>query len=174
MKTKLYLATLVALSSLGGCSKIEPAAIEPSPVAGASAEALTAATVSTWGPQITTPGVAANPLPGGGAGMYFVLSRSMDGVAVQVLFDGSPLSGVAVDGKTVTAELPASQFAALGRHSVALKLGNGQAIDVGNFVVAATLPKVAGDSGAVDAQTAPDAVPTEAGPPGKSAEPPAK
>ena len=134
MKSTSPLVLLVLVAALGACSKVEP----PSATGADSTPAYQSGPVSVvgWGPQSTPPGVVANPLPSGNTGMFFTLSRSIDGVQVQVLFDGQPLKGVVVDGKTVTAELPAAQLAAAGQHAVALKLSSGEAIDVGQFVVA--------------------------------------
>lgn len=143
-KTLLLAALAVAL---GACSKVEPPAQTAQPAT--SRAPLTPPSVVNWGPQVTTPGAAANPLANGNTGMFFTLSRPVEsGEDVQVLFGGEPLSGVVVDEATVTAELPVSKVGSLGQHAVSLKVGAGEPITVGQFVVAETLPPVAGDASA--------------------------
>lgn len=141
MKSSFVLMSL--LVALAACSKMEPSAPAPTPATAKASKAdapfqAGPVSVSSWGPQSTTPGTVANPLPNGNTGMYFVMSRSMEGADVEVLFDGQPLKGVAVDGATVTAELPASQFATAGDHAITIKVGGAPALDVGHFTVGTT------------------------------------
>lgn len=153
----LLLAALV--TALGACSKVEPPAENAQPAAEQPAAATQApVSVAAWGPQITTPGAVANPLPNGNTGMYFTLSRPVEeGQEVQVMFDGQPLPGVVVDGTTVTAELPASNFAALGQHAVTMKVGTAEPITVGQFVIAESLPPAEEAAPAAGAAPAADA-----------------
>lgn len=93
--------------------------------------------IEAWGPQTTTPGVPVNPMPNGDSGLYFVLSRPITSNAVQVFFEGRPLEGVATNGKVITAALPTREITAPGAYRIILKLGPGQLVEAGDFVVAA-------------------------------------
>lgn len=139
-RTKILLIPAL-LAAVVACSKVEPPAETAQPAAGqAAAPSEEPVTVVAWGPQITTPGVSANPQPNGNGGLYFTLSRPVEGQEVQVLFAGQPLPGVAVDGATVTAELPVANVGSLGEHPVSIKVGAGAPVNVGQFVVAESLP----------------------------------
>lgn len=110
--------------------------------------------IDAWGPQTTTPGVPVNPLPNGDSGLYFVLSRPITPNAVQVFFEGRPLEGAATNGKVITAALPTREITAPGAYRIILKLGPGQLVEAGDFVVA---PPVTSAETAKQSAAQPDA-----------------
>lgn len=130
MKMKVLFLVLMAAAA-ASCSKQAPIDAGKAEVSHPSIPL----TVSTWGPQGTTVATPVNTLVDGQTGLYFVLSQNVIGQGTQVLFDGVSLSGVVVNDNVITAALPAAHLAVAGSMPVVIKLGSGQLIEVGDFVI---------------------------------------
>ena len=130
MKMKvLFLVLMVAASA--SCSKQAPIDTGKTEVSDPSIPLR----VSSWGPQGTTVATPVNALEDGQSGLYFVLSRNVIGQGTQVMFDGISLGGVVVDDNVITAALPAAHLTVAGSKPIVIKLGSGQLLEVGNFVI---------------------------------------